>query len=140
MQLHEPPSNFAKSGTTDDVIKPFDAPANTTRRTDYGLWNAVIRVDLAAIGGDTGTDVRDLTVACIGECNYKLTGVRDGKTLHRFLTAGLLKAAGIRLTDGFFSRYEAYIRKVTPPSENCGAKSAASEQPEPSHVLDKLGD
>jgi hypothetical protein len=120
----DPPSNFAKSGTTDDVIKPFNKPGQTAARTNYGMWNAVIRVNLAAFANDTGRETKDLTIACIGECNQKYTGPRDGKTLHRFLSAALLKVAGIKSPNGFYTRYESYLRKVTPPTENCGAAEA----------------
>ena len=128
-RLASPPSNFAKSGTTDDVIKPFNVPAKSAARTDYGMWNAVIRLDLAALGqGDTangGHEITDITLASIGECNYKYTGARDGKTLHRYLTAGLLKKAGVRSPNGFYKHYEEYLRKVTPPGESCGKEGAA---------------
>ena len=138
LMLREPPSNFAKSGTSDDIIKPFDAPPTTTRRTNYGLWNAVIRIDLSALAGEGAPDVRDVTVACIGECSDKFTGPRDGKTLHRFLTAALLKKAGIRCPNGFFSRYESYLRHVTPSVENCGLKAETASSPPP--AIDKRGD
>ena len=137
-ELRDPPANFAKSGTTDDCIKPFNVPPNSTARTNYGLWNAVIRVDLSALSGDRIPDIKDLTVACIGECNRKYTGYRDGKTLHKFLTAGLLKKAGIRSPNGFYTRYEEYVRKVTPASENCGMET--TRPPTPAPVIDKRGD
>ncbi len=138
LMLREPPSNMAKSGTSDDVIKPFDAPPNTTRRTNYGLWNAVIRIDLSKLAGEGAPDIRDVTIACIGECNTKFTGPRDGKTLHRFLTAGLLKQAGVPCPGGFFSRYESYIRRITPSVENCGLKKEETPSLPPS--LDRKGD
>jgi hypothetical protein len=138
LTLRAPPANFAKSGTSDDCIKPFDAPAGSGATTNYGLWNAVIRVNLAALSGDSVPDIRDITVACIGECNQKYTGPRDGKTLHKYLTAGLLKEAGIRSPNGFYARYEEYLRKVTPASENCGAAAAPSAAAMP--VIDKRGD
>lgn len=119
--LNEPLSNFAKSGTTDDIMRPFNVEASSKERTCYGLWNAVIRVDLDRFGKNSGqTDIHDITVACIGECNTKYTGPRDGKSLHRFLTTNLLKTGGIKSPDGFYSQYERYIKKVTPASENCG--------------------
>jgi hypothetical protein len=136
--LRDPPSNFAKSGTSDDCIKPFDATPKSTAKTNYGLWNAVIRVNLAALAGNTLPEVKDLTIACIGECSQKYTGVRDGKTLHKFITAGLLKRAGIRSPDGFYTRYEDYLRKVTPLSENCGNEALSPSLPAP--VMDSRGD
>jgi hypothetical protein len=136
--LGEPPSNFAKSGTTDDCITPFDAPPGSTATTNYGLWNAVVRCDLAAFRGDSLPEVRDLTVACIGECSAKHTGVRDGKTLHKFLTIGLLKKAGIKTPGGFYTRYEEYVRKVTPLSENCGKETPQPPLTRP--VIDSRGD
>jgi len=138
LMLRDPPANFAKSGTSDDCIKPFDAPAGSDAKTNYGLWNAVIRINLAALSGDSIPDVKDLTVACIGECSEKHTGVRDGKTLHKFLTAGLLKKAGIRSPNGFYARYEEYLRTVTPASENCG--NEANPAPMPARVIDSRGD
>ncbi|MBN2188005.1 MAG: hypothetical protein JW699_01020, partial [Chitinispirillaceae bacterium] len=133
-----PPSNFAKSGTTDDCITPFDTPPGSAAKTNYGLWNAVVRVDLAALAGDTMPDIKDLTVACIGECHRKRTGERDGKTLHKFLTAALLKKAGIRSPDGFYAHYERYLRKVTPQSENCGKE--VHQAPLIPSVIDGRGD
>ena len=138
LQLRDPPSNFAKSGTSDDCIKPFDAPPSSTAKTNYGLWNAVVRVNLASLSGDTQPDVRDLTIACIGECSQKHTGVRDGKTLHKFISAGLLKKAGIRSPGGFYSRYEEYLRKVTPASENCGSETG--QPPLSAPAIDSRGD
>jgi hypothetical protein len=136
--LRDPPANFAKSGTTDDCIKPFDAPAGSSAKTNYGLWNAVVRINIAVLSGDSIPEVKDLTIACIGECSQKHTGMRDGKTLHKFLTAGLLKKAGIRSPNGFYARYEAYVRKVTPASENCGKETAPPPVPAP--VIDARGD
>jgi hypothetical protein len=120
-QLSTPLSNFAKSGTTDDIIRPFNVDKSSKKRTNYGLWNAVIRIDLSKLAGKSDTvEPVDLTVACIGEGNVKYTGARDGKTLHKFLTAGLLKKAGIPVKRGYFNRYEQYIRQITPETENCG--------------------
>jgi hypothetical protein len=81
---------------------------------------------MAAFSGDTGQEVCDLTIACIGECNEKYTGARDGKTLHKFVSAGLLKKAGIKSPDGFFKRYEEYLRKMTPAYENCGQETGGA--------------
>lgn len=119
--LNEPVSNFAKSGTTDDIMRPFNAPASSKARTSYGLWNAVLRIDLNRFGQKSGEpDIQDVTVACIGECNTRYTGPRDGKSLHRFLTTSLLKTGGIKVSNGFYSQYEQYIKQVTPQSEQCG--------------------
>ena len=140
--LDAPPSNFAKSGTTDDVIKPFDVPQNSLQRTDYGMWNAVLRINLAALGGDdTGHEITDVTIASIGECNFKYTGERDGKSLHKYLTAGLLKKAGVRSPGGFYKHYEAYLRKVTPAGENCGKDEAVGTSiPAAAPVIEGRGD
>jgi len=74
------------------------------------------------ISGDSARDTADVTLACIGECNARFTGVRDGKTLHKFASAGLLKKAGIKCSNGFFTQYENYLKKVTPESiKYCGA-------------------
>ncbi len=129
--LDGPLSNFAKSGTTDDILRPFDADPSGSEKTNYGLWNAVVRVDLSKLDRSTEspTEVRDLTIACIGECSRKYTGPRDGKTLHKFLSKGLLKKAGTKSPNGFFNQYEAYLKRVTPESmENCGAVPATPEE------------
>ena len=121
LTLNGPVANFAKSGTTDDVIYSFKSDGRGVNKTNYGLWNAVIRVDLSKLADAGGQpDVRDITVACIGECNERRTGPRDGKTLHKFITTGLLKAAGIPCQNGFFKKYETYIKRVTPDDvKNC---------------------
>lgn len=118
--INGPLSNFSKSGTSDDVIKPFNVGAESKNRTNYCLWNAVIRVDFSRFHGYGDPDIRDITIACIGEGNAKHTGERDGKTLHKFLTKGLLQIGGVKSPNGFFSQYEEYLNKVTPASENCG--------------------
>jgi hypothetical protein len=123
--LPGPASNFAKSGTTDDVIKPFNKSLKSGKKTNYGVWNAVIRVDMSKFG-EAGSapdrDIRDITIACIGECNEKFTGPRDGKTLHKFLTKGLLLRAGVTSPNGYFGRYESYIKRVTPKDMmDCGS-------------------
>lgn len=123
--LEHPVANFAKSGTTDDILRPFDADPAGNEKTNYGLWNAVVRIDLSRLDGarDSAQEVQDLTIACIGECNRKYTGPRDGKTLHKFVSIGLLKKAGTPSPNGFFSHYEKYLKSVTPDSErDCGAK------------------
>jgi hypothetical protein len=124
--LDAPLSNFAKSGTTDDVIRPFNVDVTSDRRTNYGLWNAVVRIDLARLaGGGDIHDVRDITIACIGECNTRFTGVRDGKTLHKFVSRDLLRIAGEPAPNGFFTQYENYLKRVTPDSVRLCGKSAA---------------
>jgi hypothetical protein len=121
-------SNFAKSGTTDDVIRPFNVDGTDTARTNYGLWNAVVRIRLKredlqkAISGDTlittqknftisydsipSEEIVDVTLACIGECNTHYTGDRDGKTLHGYVSRELLHTFGIPCTSGFYQSYE----------------------------------
>ncbi len=120
MGVSQPLSNYAKSGTSDDVLRPFNADITSKRRTNYGLWNAVIRIDLAKLGDDTAPpDIRDITIACIGECNQKYTGARDGKSLHKFLSRDLLKKAGHKAPHGFYEQYERYIHRTTPDSARC---------------------
>ncbi len=117
LRLDGPASYFAKSGTTDDVLKPFNATLKSGKKTNYGLWNAVIRLDLSKLGGSpvgAEPDIRDVTVSCIGEGNEKYTGPRDGKTLHKFLTKGLMLRAGVVNPNGFYARYESYLKRVTP--------------------------
>jgi hypothetical protein len=120
-----PLANFAKSGTTDDVIRPFNAGSESSRRTNYGLWNAVLRLDFARLSGDPADTVRDITIACVGEGSQQHTGPRDGKSLHKFLTAGLLKKAGLPAENGFFSRYETYLKGI-PPDEHAACRGVLS--------------
>jgi hypothetical protein len=104
----------------------------SARRTNYGLWNAVVRIDLSRLagGGDT-REVRDITIACIGECNARLTGERDGKTLHKFVSRDLLRMAGMPAPVGFFTQYENYLNRVTPDSIRlCGKNAAPAENAE----------
>jgi len=127
-------SNFAKSGTTDDVIKPFYAANTDKSRTNYGLWNAVLRLNLKkedlmeAIKSDSlfkglkitlsnqipEQEIVDVTLACIGECNKLYTGTRDGKTLHSYVSTSLLKRFGASpCSSGFFQTYERQIKEET---------------------------
>ena len=133
-------SNFAKSGTTDDVIRPFDERVNTRKKTNYGVWNAVLRIDLSKLPGAGGVpDIRDITVACIGECNEKYTGTRDGKTLHKFLTRALLLKAGVQSPQGFFTRYEAYLKRTTPKdSMDCSCAAGIVQKPKPGNPLQQF--
>jgi membrane peptidoglycan carboxypeptidase len=121
LTLEGPVSNFAKSGTTDDVIYSYNSDGRGVNKTNFGVWNAVVRTDLSKLSNENrAPDVRDITVACIGECNERRTGPRDGKTLHKFITNALLKTAGVPCPNGFFKRYEAYIKRVTPDDiKNC---------------------
>jgi hypothetical protein len=120
--IDEPLANFAKSGTSDDIIRPFNVDASSPRRTNYCMWNAVLRIDMGKLPESGGSrEIRDITIASVGEGNLHYTGPRDGKSLHRFLTTGLLRTAGIRAPRGFFTQYEEYLKRVTPRTENCGA-------------------
>ncbi|MBD3344000.1 MAG: hypothetical protein GF401_02945 [Chitinivibrionales bacterium] len=123
--IESPLANYAKSGTTDDVIRPFNVDAISKKRTNYGMWNAVVRIDMSKLEQDTKEpEIQDLTIACIGECNYGYTGPRDGKTLHKFVSRDLLKKAGTKAPGGFYTQYERYLKKVTPQSEmDCGRNS-----------------
>jgi hypothetical protein len=128
--LDAPLSNIAKSGTTDDILRPFNVDASSTKRTNYCIWNAVLRVDMSKLpGARAASGVRDITVASIGEGNQQYTGPRDGKSLHKFLTTGLLKNAGVKAPNGYFAQYEEYLKRVTPATENCGEEIAPPEVP-----------
>jgi hypothetical protein len=134
--LDAPLANIAKSGTTDDILRPFNVDASSTKRTNYCIWNAVLRVDMAKLpGAKTGkpaaasSEVRDITVAGIGEGNQQYTGPRDGKSLHKFLTTGLLKSIGVKAPNGYFTQYEEYLKRTTPATENCGEEIAPPEVP-----------
>ena len=117
-----PVANYAKSGTSDDVIRPFNVGNESDKRANYGLWNAVLRLDFMRLSNDSAdAGIHDITLACVGECNQKFTGERDGKSLHKFVSIGLLKKAGVPVDNGFFNRYEAYLKSIPPDSTiNCG--------------------
>ena len=140
-------SNFAKSGTTDDVIRPFDAPHDDTARTNYGLWNAVLRLRLtkndlkkmtsqdtlvttdntpaSVYEGIPSEENLDVTLACIGECNVRRTGARDGKTLHGYVSRELLHEFGVPCTTGFYHTYEADLVSDIPDKiKYAGAESS----------------
>lgn len=126
-------SNFAKSGTTDDVIRPFNADITDTTRTNYGLWNAVMRLRLKrndlinAIARDSSIkkmkdfhfnyksvpeeEILDVTLASIGECNKQFTGTRDGKTLHGYVSREFLHAFGVPCSTGVYADYESDLNK-----------------------------
>jgi len=127
-------SNFAKSGTTDDIIKPYYATNTDKSRTNYGLWNAVLRLKLKkedlieAIKNDSLSvkqktillnyvpeqEIVDITLACIGECDKQHTGTPDGKTLHSYVSTSLLKRFGVQpCSSGFFQTYERQIKEET---------------------------
>jgi hypothetical protein len=137
--LDGPVSYIAKSGTTDDILKPFDAPENSNKKTNYGLWNAIIRIDMSRLCEEKcEPEIKDITIACIGECNEKYTGPRDGKTLHKFLTKGLMLKAGIKNPNGFFTKYEQYLKKVTPQDELDCNKSLEKEKLESKNPFEKF--
>ncbi len=116
--LRFPLVNYAKSGTTDDIIRPYNVDPASKKKTNYGLWHGTFRVKLpnseiagqkryAASFDDETTEIRDITVACVGEGNSAYTGSRDGKTLHRFLTTTLMNRYGLSSTGtGYYRNYE----------------------------------
>lgn len=125
-------SNFAKSGTTDDIIKPFNVDITDSSRTNYGLWNAVLHIRLTkdelkrAMQNDSlmvrqrytsasdsipDEEILDITLASIGECNKYYTGERDGKTLHGYVSRDILHKFGVPCTSGFYARYEDSLTK-----------------------------
>ncbi len=127
--ITDPLSNYAKSGTTDDVLRPFNVDVTSDKRTNYALWNAVIRIDLSKLSGAAEPDIRDITIACVGECNQHYTGARDGKTLHKFVSRDLLHKAGTPHSGGFFARYESYLQNTTPAeAKNCGRGEVIASQ------------
>jgi hypothetical protein len=138
--LREPAYNYAKSGTTDDVIKPFNQTLKSKRKTNYGVWNSVLRVNLARFDDSAkAPDIRDITIACVGECNEKYTGARDGKSLHKFLTRGLLLKAGIVCNNGFYTQYEDFIKKTTPKDcADCACTTANVENGKPGNPFQQL--
>lgn len=142
-----PPGNFAKSGTTDDILRPFNAADGDSSKTNYGLWNAVVRLRLTRetlqnmvrqdtlVGRNNDLHIPygdipvqedcDVTVACIGECNEQYTGARDGKTLHSFITRELLHTFGVPCTSGFYTAYERELISQTPEKVRyCGGKTS----------------
>jgi len=125
-------SNFAKSGTTDDIIRPFNVDITDSSKTNYGLWNAVLHIRLtkddlkramyndslvkrqlhsAAVDTVPDEEVLDITVACIGESNRHYTGDRDGKTLHGYVSREILHKFGVPCTTGYYKRYEDSLTK-----------------------------
>jgi len=103
-------SNFAKSGTTDDIRRPFSYDRITNApKTNYCLWNGVVRVDMAKFTESDTVDIADLTVACIGEGSPQMTGGRDGKSQHKFITRNLLRTAGTPVSNGFYTQYKAQL-------------------------------
>lgn len=100
-------SNIAKSGTADDIIQSYNNPS---KKTNYCLWNAVLRIDFGKFGSANG--IGDITVACVGEGNEKNTGPADGKSMHKYLTAGLLKIGGLPQSNGFYKNYDDYLRNL----------------------------
>jgi hypothetical protein len=128
-------SNFGKSGTTDDVIRPFNADITDTTKTNYGLWNAVMRLQLKrddlrrTVANDTmikkikglhiaydsvpEVEMLDVTLASIGECNKQFTGERDGKTLHGYVSRELLHAFGVPCTTGIYADYDEELQRET---------------------------
>ncbi len=125
-------SNFAKSGTTDDIIKPFNVDITDSSRTNYGLWNAVLYIRLTkedlkhAMYSDSlvikqlhssvmdsvpDEEYLDITLACIGESNRHYTGERDGKSLHGYVSRDILHKFGVACTTGFYARYEDSLTK-----------------------------
>lgn len=131
-----PLANFAKSGTTDDIIRPYNKDITSKERTNYGLWNAVLRLELTSIDYDSANqripfsgfiqeqkkdsipekELLDITLSCVGECNDKNTGARDGKSLHKYVSCGFLHRYGISLQNGFYHSYEKYLIENTPDS------------------------
>jgi len=104
-------SNIAKSGTSDDILRPFDAKSHL-EKTNYCLWNAILRVNMNKFGSIGA--INDITVACVGEGSKKYTGAADGKSLHKHITTGLLRKGGVAVTqDGFYKNYENYLRTNT---------------------------
>ncbi len=103
-------SNFAKSGTTDDIRRPFSYDRITNApKTNYCLWNGVVRVDMAKFTENADHEMTDLTVACIGEGSREMTGGRDGKSQHKFITRNLLRTAGTPSSNGFYTQYKAQL-------------------------------
>jgi len=133
--LAGPLSNFAKSGTSDDIIRPFNTDVVAKARTNYGLWNAALRLELTAgeysgmalkrvepvLTGDSARadsipekETLDITLSCVGECNERNTGARDGKSLHKYVSAGFLHAYGIPVDSGFYKIYGQRLASETP--------------------------
>ena len=104
-------SNFAKSGTTDDIRNPFFYDRlSPTVKTNYNIWNAVLRVNLSKLDSAvTKNDIRDITISCVGEGLHNKRRWRDGKSLHRYVTDTMLYKLGKPYKKGFYSQYKLYI-------------------------------
>jgi hypothetical protein len=106
-----PLSNFAKSGTTNDIKRPFNTPSWSEERTNYGNWNAVIRIDMNKLDtAEREQDIRDICISAVAEGNREYTGATDGKSLHNYITKDLLHSAGIENPRGFYYKYEALLK------------------------------
>jgi len=130
-QLSSAAVNFAKSGTTDDILRPFYASVGSREKTNYGLWNATIRIDRNKLinASSPAVDTLDLTIACIGETSYRHTGARDGKSLHKYVSNGFLHKAGIGVASGFYDHYENYLRSLPQKQPWCGAPEPEAQDP-----------
>ena len=105
--LNGPISNFAKSGTTDDILRPYNVdPSTSKKRTDYCLWNGSVRVNLSKFGSKS-SGVTDITFAAVGEGGKN---GRDGKTMHKYLSSSLLKKGGEVVRNGYYTNYEKYLK------------------------------
>jgi hypothetical protein len=109
----EPLSNFAKSGTSDDIIRPYNKDNLTGARTNYCLWNAVLRLNLPAsqIENIAENETIDITLSCVGEGNEKNTGSRDGKSLHKYLSTELLRRYGTTTDSGYYGFYKKFLEE-----------------------------
>ena len=119
-------SNIAKSGTSDDILRPYNVSSDSNEKTNYCLWNAIIRVDLSKFGSPNGR-ISDIAIACVGEGNKKSTGTTDGKSMHKYLTSAFLKIGGAPIKDGFYKNYEAYLRSMPEDNEITASQGGAMQ-------------
>ncbi|MCL1946623.1 MAG: transglycosylase domain-containing protein [Chitinivibrionia bacterium] len=119
-------SNLAKSGTSDDILRPYNASSDSNEKTNYCLWNAIIRVDLSKFGSPNGT-ISDITISCVGEGNKKSTGPADGKSMHKYLTSAFLKIGGVPIKDGFYKNYETFLRSMPEDDENISSQEGETQ-------------
>ena len=114
--------NFAKSGTTDDIIRPFNWDMTNNVKTNYGIWDGIFRVNLPEKelnnldpNHSHFNNTVDITVISVGECNRKYTGLPYGKVLHAPITNTIMNTYGQRgCYPGFYTKYEEEIIADTP--------------------------
>ena len=120
-----PLANYAKSGTTDDVLRPYNSDPALKESTAYGIWDGTFSLKLkgkelkAYLPQGTPLPKDEdivITLASVGETNRKNTGTPDGKSLHKYLSIALMRHYGKVGCggDGYYQKLEQEIIEDTP--------------------------